>query len=121
VSSHAACDNEGNSARFVNDADKAWHVAAYNRLALGLEQVAPGDGSEITEAMYKEAGRWTAFWSHYHGIPIREARVSGLYVVRTGVIRHSQLGSLGGGHSDPGPYDMHHMLDFARWCKKKGY
>jgi N-acetyl-anhydromuramyl-L-alanine amidase AmpD len=114
VSSHVATDNEGHSARFVNDADKAWHVAAYNRMSLGIEQVAPGTGAEITDAMYRETARWVATWSHTHGIPIQEAHVSGGRVLRPGVIRHSQLGSLGGGHSDPGPYDMHKMLDYAR-------
>jgi N-acetyl-anhydromuramyl-L-alanine amidase AmpD len=119
VSSHVATDNEGHSARFVNDTMKAWHVAAYNRMSLGIEQIAPGTGAEITDAMLHETARWVATWSNTHGIPIQEAKVSGGRVLRPGVIRHSQLGSLGGGHSDPGPYDMHHMLDRARYFKKR--
>jgi N-acetyl-anhydromuramyl-L-alanine amidase AmpD len=118
VSSHVATDNEGLSARFVNDALKAWHVAAYNRMSLGIEQVAPGTGAEITDAMLRETARWVATWSRNHDIPIREAAVSGGRVVRAGVIRHSQLGTLGGGHSDPGPYDMHRMLNYARRYRK---
>lgn len=121
VSSHVAVDNEGHSARFVRDADKAWHVAAYNRMALGVEQVAPGDGTEITVPMYEETARWVARWSKLHGIPISvvgEVTQSGI-VLRPGPIRHSQLGVLGGNHSDPGAYDEHRMLWHARQYRAK--
>lgn len=119
VSCHVATDNEGHSARYVRDAMKAWQVAAFNRLALGIEQIAPGDGTELTLAMYEETARWVARWNKLHGIPIHKGRVtsSGL-VIRAGVIRHSELGALGGGHSDPGPYDMHRMLWHARRYRK---
>lgn len=119
VSSHVAVDNEGNSARFVRDGHKAWHVAAYNRMSLGIEQIAPGTGAEITRDMYRESGRWVARWSRMFGIPIRKAVVSGGTVVRAGVIRHSELGSLGGGHADPGPYDLHAMLSLARFYRAR--
>jgi hypothetical protein len=119
VSSHVATDNEGNSARFVRDERKAWHCAAYNRMSLGIEQIAPGDGTEITRDMYRETARWIARWSKKFGIPIREARVEDGRVLRTGVIRHSSLGSLGGGHADPGRYDMHAMLSLARFYKAR--
>jgi hypothetical protein len=122
VSSHVATDNEGHSARFVRDADKAWHVAGYNRMALGIEQIAPGDGTEITDLMYCETARWVARWSHMHGIPIRQGVVTSTgAVVKPGVIRHSQLGMLGGGHADPGPYDEHKMLQYARFYLKRAY
>lgn len=119
VSSHVATDNEGHSARFVHDRDKAWHVANFNRMTLGIEQIAPGDGTEITREMLRETARWVARWSKMHGIPIRKGRVEGLLVVRSGVIRHSELGAAGGGHSDPGPYDMHGMLSLARFYRTK--
>lgn len=115
VSSHVATDNEGHSARYVPDNEKAWHCAGYNRMSLGIEQVAPGDGTEITREMYRETARWVAQWSKKYGIPIREAAVSNGAVLRSGVIRHSQLGSIGGGHGDPGRYDMHAMLSLARF------
>ena len=115
VSSHTATDNEGNSARFVVDGKKAWHCAAYNSLSLGIEQVLPGDGSEVTEAMYQETARWIALWSKDHGIPIRKGRVNSRCVVLcSGVVRHSDLGTLGGKHDDPGPYNLHHCLELAR-------
>lgn len=119
VSSHVATDNESNSARFVRDGDKAWHCAAYNRPALGIEQIAPGTGREITREMYRETARWVAQWSKEYGIPIRKAVVSGGVVRKAGVIRHSELGALGGGHADPGPYDMHAMLSLARFYRAK--
>lgn len=114
VSSHVATDNEGHSAVFVRGHDKAWHVMNYNRVALGIEQIAPGTGAEITEAMYQETARWVASFAHWYHIPIRHGRVSGLFVASAGVVRHSDLGVLGGGHSDPGPYDMDRMLWNAR-------
>ncbi len=114
VSSHVATDNEGNSARFVNDTDKAWHCMAFNRLSLGIEQVAPGDGTEITDAMYLETARWVAQWSRRYNIPIRVGARNGGTLTRTGVLRHSDLGSPGGGHADPGRYDEHKMLSYAR-------
>jgi SAM-dependent methyltransferase len=54
-----------------------------------------------------------------HDIPIRKARVEGGSVQRPGVIRHSELGALGGNHADPGPYDMHAMLSLARFYREK--
>jgi N-acetyl-anhydromuramyl-L-alanine amidase AmpD len=119
VSSHVATDNEGNSARFVPDERKAWHCMAYNRMSLGIEQVAPGDGTEITRDMYRETARWIAQWSKKYGIPIREAQVDNGRILRSGVIRHSSLGALGGGHADPGRYDMHAMLSLARFYAGK--
>ena len=119
VSCHVATDNEGNSARFVRDGDKAWHVGAFNRLARGIEQVLPGDGSEVTRAMYRETARWVALWSRQSHIPIRKGAVEGLIVTRSGVVRHSELGVAGGGHRDPGPYDMHAMLSLARFYRGK--
>lgn len=121
VSSHVATDNEGRSARFVADADKAWHCAGYNRVALGIEQVIPGDGTEITDDLYRETARWIALWSHLHAIPIHQGDVQGPLVTRSGVLRHSQLGVIGGGHADPGPYDEHHLLSLARFYHGKAY
>jgi len=117
VSSHVCTDNEGHSGRYVRDEDKAWHCAGYNRMSLGIEQVLPGNGTEITRDMYRETARWVARWSKKYGIPIRKAVVQNGRVVRAGVIRHSELGALGGGHADPGRYDMEQMLALARFYR----
>lgn len=119
ASSHVCTDNAGHSARFVRDEDKAWHCAAFNRMSLGIEQILPADGSELTRELYRETARWVAYWSKKWGIPIQTAKVNGERVVRRGVIRHSDLGFLGGGHSDPGPYDMNTMLNLARYYRSK--
>lgn len=119
VSSHVATDNEGYSARFVKDEAKAWHCAEFNGVSLGIEQVIPGDGTEITRDLYRETARWLAYWSLKHGVPLKQGRVtqSGS-VITHGVIFHSQLGSAGGGHADPGPgYSMTKLLRLARFYK----
>jgi len=120
ASSHVCVDNEAYSARYVADTDKAWHCAAYNRMSLGIEQILPADGTEITLAMYRETARWIAYWSKKYGIPIRVGSVSGGRVIRSGVVFHSQLGALGGGHSDPGRnYRMNRLLNAARYYRSK--
>jgi N-acetylmuramoyl-L-alanine amidase len=129
ASSHVCTDNEGNSARFVADELKAWHCSAYNRMALGIEQVLPSTGShgkaphlagdEVTHELYCETARWVAYWSKKFGIPIRIGAVHNGAVMRSGVVRHSGLGVLGGNHFDPGKYDMTAMLTLARFYRSK--
>lgn len=120
VSAHVCVDNEGLSARYVYSQLKAWHCAAYNRMSCGIEQILPGhDGLEITQAMYQETARWVARWSKMWGIPIRKGAVSNGRVTVPGVVRHSDLGVLGGNHSDPGPYDVVAMLKYAQFYRAK--
>lgn len=114
VSAHSASDNEGNSAVFVSPGYKAWHCCAYNRMSYGHEQVIPGNGREVTTALVKETARWIAWWSIRTGVPIRKARVRNGRVLKTGIIRHSELGILGGGHADPGPFPLAKCLVYAR-------
>lgn len=119
ASSHVCTDNEGHSARYVRDSDKAWHCAAYNRMSLGIEQILPATGAEVTRDLYRETARWVARWSKMYGIPIRKGQVSGGSVTKAGVVRHSELGGLGGGHTDPGPYDMDAMMSLAKFYRSK--
>lgn len=119
ASSHVCTDNEGHSARYVLDRDKAWHCAAYNRMSLGIEQILPADGSELTRDLYRETARWVARWSKMYRIPIQTAHVSGGRILRAGVVRHSDLGALGGGHTDPGRYDMNAMMNLAKFYRSK--
>ena len=119
ASSHVCTDNEGHSARYVRDVHKAWHCAGYNRMSLGIEQILPADGSELTRELYRETARWIARWSKMYKIPIRKAQVSGGRVVKAGVIRHSELGQLGGGHTDPGRYDLAAVLNLARFYRAR--
>lgn len=120
VSSHVCTDNEGNSAIYVNSVDKAWHCAAYNRMSLGIEQILPDiSGREVTKALYEETARWVARWSKMYQIPIQIGSVHDGFVTRPGVLRHSDLGTLGGNHDDPGKYDMNAMLKLARFFRTK--
>jgi N-acetyl-anhydromuramyl-L-alanine amidase AmpD len=120
VSSHVCTDAEGQSARFVYSQQKAWHCAAFNRMSCGIEQILPGHGGlEITPELYQETARWVARWSKMWSIPIQLGAVSNGRVTRGGVVRHSDLGSLGGGHTDPGPYDMIAMLKYAHYFRDR--
>jgi hypothetical protein len=58
-SSHVCTDGEGHSARFVRDEDKAWHVASYNRVSLGIEQIGFAEFQRWQEAELRETARWT--------------------------------------------------------------
>ena len=102
VSSHVCTDADGHSARYVPDAEKAWHCAGFNGVSLGVEQVGMV-GDTWTRAEVRETARWIAVWSRKHGIPIRQGQVNqNGTVIRSGVLRHSDLGAKGGNHDDPG-------------------
>lgn len=124
ASSHVADDSDGNSARFVSDHAKAWHCAGFNSYSLGIEQIGFASESRVTWRkswrQLRETARWIAYWSIKYGIPIRRAIVDDNdgTVIRSGVIRHMDLGVIGGGHSDPGPnYPFSRVLLLARVFK----
>jgi hypothetical protein len=124
ASSHVAVDEDGCSARYVMDDRKAWTQAFYNPWCLSIEQI--GFASDQWTAPKKnkqlhETARWIAWWNKEHpGIPIRRGRVSiDGRILRTGVIQHRDLGSLGGGHHDVSDkFPMTKVLDFAREHRK---
>lgn len=119
ASAHVCTDADGHSARYVPDREKAWHVVSYNSAALGIEQIGFASQKQWTDAEVNETARWVARWSLKYGIPIRRAWVARGRVIRSGVITHKQLGSAGGGHSDPGPsYPMRRMKAKARGFKR---
>jgi N-acetyl-anhydromuramyl-L-alanine amidase AmpD len=124
ASSHVAVDEDGCSARYVMDDRKAWTQAFYNPWCLSIEQI--GFASDRWTAPRKnkqlhETARWIAWWNKEHpGIPIRRGRVSNDgRILRTGVIQHRDLGSLGGSHHDVSEtFPMTKVLDFAREHRK---
>jgi N-acetyl-anhydromuramyl-L-alanine amidase AmpD len=127
ASSHICIDGEGNTGRYVPDERKAWHCAGYNSQTLGIEQIG---FATFTAAMWnrnhraqlKKTAKWIAWWSRKYGIPIQRGAVSGGRVTRSGVLMHSELGALGGGHHDPGPgYPIWLVLRMARWYKRYGW
>jgi N-acetyl-anhydromuramyl-L-alanine amidase AmpD len=115
-SSHVATDAEGNSARFVADGLKAWHCAFYNSVSLGIEQIGFATQFGWPGAQQQETARWIARWAQEYKIPVRQGKVSlDGRVLTTGVVRHSDLGNLGGGHHDPGQgYPFADVLRLAR-------
>lgn len=118
VSAHVITDADGNSARCVPDHLKAWHCAAYNSPALGIEQIGRAAQTHWDRDEWMETCRWIAQWSHFYRIPIRRAIVSGGRILRSGVTTHKKLGALGGGHVDPGPsYPLGKVLKQARHIK----
>lgn len=114
-SSHVATDAEGNSARYVRDGEKAWTQAHYNPVSLSIEQVGRAAQTSWSDAQQRETARWIAHWCKLHGIPVRKGRVAGGRVIRSGIVRHSELGALGGAHHDPGKaFPMRRVLALAR-------
>ena len=115
ASSHVAVDAEGISARFVSDAAKAWHCAAFNSVSLGIEQVGFASQKTWPDAQLRKTAQYVAYWAKRYGIPITHS-------TGAGVCMHSDLGTAGGGHHDPGggfPFDR--VLDLARDYKTNGW
>lgn len=114
ASSHIVNDAEGHDARCVPDAEKAWTQAAFNSLALSIEQIEYSDKRTRQEWLdgnrpqLENTAAWIAYWSRKYGIPITQS-------TSHGVCEHRNLGSAGGGHSDCGPgYPMDWVLSRAR-------
>lgn len=103
-------DNEANSWENVPLGRVPWTQAWYNRASCSIEYIGstgrPGEGTaEWTDAQLREGGRLFARCAKLAGIPIRDGAVDSRgNILRTGLITHQELGRLGGGHTDPGPY-----------------
>lgn len=119
VSAHVCTDADGNSARYVPDRWKAWHCAGFNSPSLGVEQIGQTTGFRWRRPEVRETARWVALWSRHHDIPIRQGKVSQSgAVLRSGVVRHSDLGEKGGNHDDPGKgYPWRTLLALAAHYK----
>lgn len=115
ASSHAITDADGNSARCVADDRKAWHVAGFNAVALGIEQIGRASQSSWDDDELRETARWLAKWSREQKVPLVRGAVSGSSITRAGVVTHKQLGAYGGGHVDPGDgYPVDRVIELAK-------
>jgi N-acetyl-anhydromuramyl-L-alanine amidase AmpD len=115
ASSHVATDAEGNSARYVPDNRKAWHCASYNSVSLGVEQIGYASQKTWPAPQLEATSRWCAYWAKEYGIPL-------VHSTGSGVCRHSDLGTAGGGHRDPGAaYPFDDVLARARVLLKNGW
>lgn len=120
ASCHVITDADGHSARVVPDYRKAWHCAGYNSVSLGIEQIGRAAQTHWTRDEIRETARWVARWAKVYGIPIRAGQTGGGRVVKSGVVTHRSLGSIGGGHSDPGSaYPMQSMLNLAKFYRSR--
>jgi N-acetyl-anhydromuramyl-L-alanine amidase AmpD len=104
VSAHVITDADGNSARCVSDPGKAWACVSFNSASLNIEQIGHAAQTSWPASQLDETARWIARWHRKHGIPIQRGAVSGVSVTKPGVVTHAQLGSAGGGHTDPGSH-----------------
>ena len=108
VSSHVANDAEGNDARIVPDEAKAFTQAAFNSIALSIEQIGFASQKQFPQAQLENTARWIAHWSRKWDIPIKQS-------TSHGVCQHRDLGRSGGGHVDCGPnYPFDKVLAMAR-------
>jgi N-acetyl-anhydromuramyl-L-alanine amidase AmpD len=107
---HVIVDDDGDLVRLVPDGRKAWHVANFNSVALGIEQVGRAAQELWPRDQLDVVARQIACWSRKYGIPIQHSSGTG-----TGVVYHSDLGVAGGGHHDPGThYPLAQVLALAR-------
>lgn len=103
-------DNEANSWENVSLDHVPWTQVFYNRRSCSIEYIGstgrPGEGpAEWTAAQLREGGRLFAKCFALAKIPGRMAIIaSNGAIVQSGFTTHQALGSLGGGHTDPGPF-----------------
>lgn len=125
ASSHVGVDADGYSAEYVPDSRKAWTCAFYNSVSLNIECIgrASQPAALWTPKQYEKVAMYIAYWSDLYGIAIRKGAVSvDGRVIRSGVVRHSDLGSLGGNHRDPGRnFDLAHVNQRARTLLRTGW
>lgn len=124
ASSHVAVDAEGYAAKYVEDSRKAWTCAGFNSASLNIEMIGFSKQKSWPGKQVRKTAKYVAYWSRKYGIPIREARVDGITgrIYSTGVIRHSQLGVVGGNHGDPGAgFPFKKCLRYAKFYRVRGW
>jgi N-acetylmuramoyl-L-alanine amidase len=108
VSSHAGADDKANTVgEYVKRANKAWTQGNANPVAVALELCAFAAWSPAEWAahpnMLANCAAWIAEEAAAFGIPIVRLSASQAQSNGVGVCSHQDLGSWGGGHTDPGP------------------
>lgn len=121
LGAHVGVDEDGNSARYVNDEMVAWHTGGRNTDSLGLEMIG---FARFTRAQWfarpsqlHKVARWLAYWSKKHGIPL-------VNDVEHGVSTHAQQSAAfhTSTHTDPGPgFPLRMILWLARRYKRLGW
>jgi N-acetyl-anhydromuramyl-L-alanine amidase AmpD len=118
---HVGVDAEGNSARYVNDEQIAWHTGGRNTGSLGIEMIGFASFSLLKwrrrKAQMEKVARWLAYWSSEYGIPLERN-------VEHGVSTHraQSLAFRTSTHTDPGIFfPMRSVLKRARELKRTGW
>jgi hypothetical protein len=102
ASAHLVVREDGREVtQLVPLAAKAWHAAAYNAHSVGVEHANVTAKGYATDDELRESARIFAWLCWHLGVPARWARGG----VGRGVVRHLELGTLGGGHTSCGPWD----------------
>lgn len=114
-------DEEGLTARYVDDTEIGWCTASYNTGSLNIEQVG---FARFTRAQWlarprqlAKVARWLAYWSERYNIPLVRNPVRG-------VLTHADATAykrISGGHWDPGPgYPIDYVLRLAIQYRDRG-
>lgn len=107
LSVHAGNDGAGNCVRFVDDEMECFHCVSYNSQSLGIEQIGFSTQANWPEAQINNTSEWVAYWANKFNIPLTHSTIHG-------ICTHSDLGTSGGGHTDPGPnYPFNEVLKRA--------
>lgn len=127
---HWITGENGSVIRGVDSNLATAHVAAYNDESIGIEQC--GFASYRRSRWMQNTAQllvvaWiVAYEAQRHGIPIELVEPkwpasSHNHDLAHGVTTHSRLGSVGGGHHDPGDgYPLQHVLGMARSIEARG-
>jgi hypothetical protein len=120
-SSHVCIDNNrGTIWEGVSRPNASWTQCNYNGAAVSCEQSGYASWSRSywlgnRDAQLRNIADWLAEESAHFGIPLTDLSASAAQGGGRGVCYHSELGSAGCGHSDPGagfPLDV--VLEWAR-------
>jgi N-acetylmuramoyl-L-alanine amidase len=120
ASSHCGADDTPNTVgEFVKRANKAWHVAQYNSVAVGLEQCAFAAWSRDEwmshPHLLANTAQWIAEEAAKFAIPIVKLNALQAQGAGRGVCQHRDLGVAGGGHHDCGDgFPIDYVLELAR-------
>lgn len=112
ASAHLVLREDGGEAtQLVPIARKAWHASAFNPQAIGVEHSNRTAKGYASERQLEVSARVFGFLCLRYNVPPRWARNG----QGRGVVRHLELGRLGGGHTEcgMGDHDWQRFLDMV--------
>lgn len=119
ASSHVGADDQFNTVgEYVKRDRKAWTECTFNPVSVSVEMCAfaawDADEWHRHPNMLENVARWIAEEADHFKIPIVKLNSLQAQGNGRGVCFHSDLGSAGGGHSDPGPgFPINYVLTLA--------